>query len=444
MLNYAGAAFGYLAAKFIVDKPEVPAPLYKKMMPITQEVESWANCFMEFESDDPYSWYITGRRLMGKLVKIPTATDSIARYLMGTELAGIGGVYNEYKPVVESLLDGSISPVKAAETDNYELHEFTFEDANLCFIYDKQKKKYKKEIWAPLDLDLRVKAYKGMSDAYWKNKRYVEIENESSSLSFMLREIHPVGNKFIGKHKKYLDQWRAFFARDVRRCVLLQGEPGTGKSTLIEQAAMNIGKRTLSVGLNMISSLNPYSWGTMLDILQPDVIIIDDLDRVRKTDLNSKLFLLDEKYEVPLTLITTNHYDELPDAMKRPGRIDQMIQMGQPEKEIRIEMIKHFAEREGVELEEGEYDRFDDILTNHTPAYLVEVLRRVSVLGKDYEIPEEDITFKIADNTKAEKISSSKSYIISEDAERALRKGGVAGFTDAHIARDIDDYSVDS
>lgn len=114
-----------------------------------------------------------------------------------------------------------------------------------------------------------------------------------------------------------------FVTRALPRSVLLDGRPGTGKSTMAKALAEISGPRSYRIELETATAFFK-SWGkSALDILRPTTVIIDDLDRLGTAAVE----LLDglERVRPPLLVVTTNNVAALDPAIVRPGRFDELF-----------------------------------------------------------------------------------------------------------------------
>ncbi len=179
-----------------------------------------------------------------------------------------------------------------------------------------------------------------------------------------------------------LEHWRAFREHGLRRSVLLQGPPGCGKSTFCRHAAGELSERTLMLTPEFYESLRCAAWRSIVEILRPELVIVDDVDRVSSMKLEAKLQLFEEGYcEVPYVLFTTNDHMKLPAPMRRPGRIDQIIEVDRPSPQVCWQLIRNLAERVGIEVPDAELPRLTTILQEQSNAHLLEALRRAKVRG---------------------------------------------------------------
>jgi SpoVK/Ycf46/Vps4 family AAA+-type ATPase len=203
----------------------------------------------------------------------------------------------------------------------------------------------------------------------------------------------PGDRAYEGTLTELYEVLRLYMEGEVRRVVLFNGKPGTGKSTLALNLADALSKRTLILSHKTLEWTSLDDWVYILEMFQPEMLIIDDIDRLGSM-LQKKLYLFEEKScNVPLVVLTSNHKDWLPDAFKRPGRIDQIIDMETPSSDIRREVVKKIAMMEGVEIPEDRLDILDRIHRRYSGAYMVELFRRVKIEGWTYNIPSYDQTF---------------------------------------------------
>jgi len=124
---------------------------------------------------------------------------------------------------------------------------------------------------------------------------------------------------------------RKFLERSVPRAMVLDGQPGTGKSSLVGILARKLGFKTIIFGADDLLSTHRHGYedirGTELaEMMKPDVLIVNDIDRLRE---DSQLILLDvldtAKAYAKLIFATTNHYRNLLEPVRRPGRLDDVI-----------------------------------------------------------------------------------------------------------------------
>lgn len=123
-----------------------------------------------------------------------------------------------------------------------------------------------------------------------------------------------------------------FLDKNVAWSIIMDGQPGTGKSVAVGYIAKKLGFKTVIVGAEDFCQRFQDRDGVsahgvqLAEILRPDILIVNDIDRVTLEDQLRLLEIFDNaKSYARLIFATTNHYRKLLEPVRRPGRLDDLI-----------------------------------------------------------------------------------------------------------------------
>jgi len=213
------------------------------------------------------------------------------------------------------------------------------------------------------------------------------------------------------------DKIKMFLEKGFGRSILLFGEPGTGKSFMIRHIASQAGGRSLRVRARDMSDSNML--GEIIDLLRPDAILIDDLDRA----LNPSEILeeFDEmKVREGLILATANELEWMDAATVR--RFNTLEEIKSLDEEILDKLLQNIDEEARKELEKlpityiDEYSKICKVMgrdvANESVKHLVHhrntVLSILDRLDSNEENPEESKKKKKRSKSKNKKKKSQK------------------------------------
>ena len=169
----------------------------------------------------------------------------------------------------------------------------------------------------------------------------------------------------------------AFLERGISRGVLFCGPPGTGKSTGIRYLTRSLELRSLRIDVGAFAadfgrgyrSSQDSAGGidTLVRVLRPEVVILDDLDRIL---VSARLleFLEYSKQLCKLLMASANRTSDFAGAALRPGRFDEVI---------RVEGLDEAALTRLL----GEDTDLVDRMRRWPVAYVREYVQRREVLG---------------------------------------------------------------
>lgn len=176
--------------------------------------------------------------------------------------------------------------------------------------------------------------------------------------------------------KALLDRMIKFLVAKEPRGYLLSGVPGTGKSITIRWLAGVLGLSSVRVDLRLLAGDTERRGGsvavgleTMLRVLRPDVMILDDLDRIEVT-AQVLSFLELARQSCRIVMASANSLGPLSGAASRPGRFDDILVFDTLDRQVVIDILGADA------------DLVDKVLTLPA-AYVAEFARRCRVLGRE-------------------------------------------------------------
>ena len=175
----------------------------------------------------------------------------------------------------------------------------------------------------------------------------------------------------------------AFLAANESRSYLLAGPPGTGKSMAIRWLVDSLGLSSVRIDLAVLARLHgthspslATSLETLLRLLRPQAMILDDLDRVAVTAALLAFLELAQRTCV-VVIASANSVDKMMGAALRPGRFDDII---------RVDRLDPDVLRTLVANDGALFDRLAPL----PAAYVVEYVKRERVLGRDQALLELD------------------------------------------------------
>lgn len=165
---------------------------------------------------------------------------------------------------------------------------------------------------------------------------------------------------------------------DCPKGILLAGPPGNGKTTIAKVMAKNAGLAFFALRADEViskwvgeSEKNLTALFAAANSHKPAVIFIDEVDSIGKARghgqswadnlLNHLLQLVDGviKQEGLYIIAATNRPDLVDDALKRPGRLDKVFTIPQPDLQSRMTLFRLFLSKlklaEDVDLESLAY-----------------------------------------------------------------------------------------
>lgn len=259
----------------------------------------------------------------------------------------------------------------STNTENYDNRIAT----DLYFIGDKYKK------WRKKYLNYQEK-YKSLTTIQ-KNEQ-IQFSNNSRTINTMFKPFEQLIIKDKKSILRYIDNWYKSIPTYYNKykmipklSIMLEGPPGTGKSSFYKALANYLDISDVMVMCqdyfdNPNKQDSRYISYSMRGSYGATIYAIDDIDCVcesrdsKKNDkdnsstLSNLLAFLDNPptfdikaedgimYPVSIVVATTNHYDKLDPAVRRYGRFDKTITMGNFDRKYAQEMCDIY----GLKLED--------------------------------------------------------------------------------------------
>lgn len=196
--------------------------------------------------------------------------------------------------------------------------------------------------WIPPDASA-TPVYRRLGRALWtnlRNTRGVIICDDEREGRVHIHLVAEDDEKIFpsARGREMSDRINKFKERGYNRSFFIIGEAGIGKTCMLRYIASLQGGFRLRFPLGELEDVRAKSLVRIVQILRPDVLIIDDLDRYVKADrayrddeskatpeaaaMLDPLDVFDKI--VPLVLVSANYSESITDAVLRPGRFAEL------------------------------------------------------------------------------------------------------------------------
>lgn len=175
----------------------------------------------------------------------------------------------------------------------------------------------------------------------------VNTKDNNVSLKIKDYELHQESDSFIPCQQEKNILKNLQFSKESRS-ILLHGQPGTGKSTMVARLAIQLGRKMLFIDfetiLFIIDNIPDDTISNMASAFGASILLLDDLDRIGRHKTNNLLIMLSHLKTIEgLTIIATaNDISKFPKALCRPGRFDEIIEVPLPSEEERFQILRGY------------------------------------------------------------------------------------------------------
>lgn len=192
--------------------------------------------------------------------------------------------------------------------------------------------------------------------------------NWQSRFSINEEETH---SKFVecGTGTKYANIMKRYQEEKIGRAMLFYGPPGSGKSNIIKAVSNSLKLKT--VRLQNLDQIRNKAIVSILDVFNPDAIILEDIDHLYSNDISSLLEKL-ENFNIrgKYVLATANEIGKINGALLRPGRFDELVEITSLSKEAILVLLN------------GDEEIYE-IVKTYPVAFIMEMVKRIKIIGRE-------------------------------------------------------------
>ena len=160
--------------------------------------------------------------------------------------------------------------------------------------------------------------------------------------------------------EKLENDYNHFRNKNISRGYLLIGNPGTGKTGIINNFLSKIGGKTIILGDFEDGILSMFD--KICFEFDPDFVVFDDCDRIHSDDVRVFIRMIDSiKENNPniTFLFMANKFGGIleDEAIVRAGRIDQIYEIAEPNEEDRKEIILKYLNKFNIKISEEDFSK---------------------------------------------------------------------------------------
>lgn len=202
-----------------------------------------------------------------------------------------------------------------------------------------------------------------------------------------------IGHHFGTAQEKvndFIEKNRRFISLGFERSYMFLGPPGSGKSTMSQFFARTYSNRILQLSPVVIWNVGDIEIIKLIEESGAEVVLIDELDKLmeqlgaqHKGMLLSRIEKMRKCKKGLITIITANSVKNFPEAMLRPGRIDDIIEFEYPCEDDRKKILQGYADMLNVPITLDAVNRIANMSEGLTGAWLKEVIMQMKVSDQE-------------------------------------------------------------
>lgn len=268
---------------------------------IVEDMEVWSEAYFSVEEWTPvYSGdfnKIVLKALSGRKFKtIRTSEKNYSIRIVDLDGYKLGYVYNSSSIVVGNIF---------AETHKLE----------------KTRERVKQLLWET----------NKNSNLIMRSNRKAVLSSDETRIVFEPDDVfESMASQRAEDYSKYL---KKCIDAGVARSVMLYGPPGTGKSTMARTLVELLNLRSFRIRIEDVGNIETSTIFEAIDIFKPDAIILDDFDRAHNQSMLLEILEFFQ-HRVKVVIATVNSRNQLDEAIMRPGRFDEMVQIKQMDESV--------------------------------------------------------------------------------------------------------------
>lgn len=195
----------------------------------------------------------------------------------------------------------------------------------------------------------------------------------------------PVSHPLYGSDKEKMDEvlteHQTFKLNRIPRCYMFHGPPGTGKTSFGLELAERVGGQILRISGEAVLRYNLSEIIGVLKILQPDFLVLDDIDKGSVTVARLLAFTSELKAHGISSILTANTITSFDTGVFRPGRVDTWVEFTVPDEISRRAILEAYLATKSLTVSADELALLVTTSEGLTQDYIREIADLVEYVG---------------------------------------------------------------